>query len=545
MLKRMKARWKRAVSGLLAVIMAAGMLPTSALAADTGGKSNPYAPTGNFELNVAGATAWNSGDEALTVYKTESGSTQATTIPAAVPFAFLEDKGGDRLKIGYQGGGWTGSTLDGTGWVDKDNVLVNLPDVLPSIAYDRGGGRQFNSRLTRFEHVIPASYALAEQLAQLQKEAMSSGDTLVVRQSGQTVSVSRAKGGQLNSYSLDGAAYQKYDTWTEYETDSLSDLSYDLPYAIGRAYSADPSVTLTMFCPQTVKRAPARVAPTGGVGAYNPGSPGGKKPSTSNVAWSTDPERTFLRFTLLEFPQGVVTDLNNGDYSTWHVVGTPLNVVWSKGRDGNTWSADKCRSDVTWYNSQAVRYNSKGADAAQLMAGSSVEYGVYSYDATAGHNKRWVTTADEFQAESGITDQQKEQMFHCNSSSWSSGWTDGDYTSMWGTDSESVTPIAKKRNVKMKEELLSVGIDLGTSTTQLVFSRLLIENMASAYSIPRMVITKKEIQYQSEIYFTPLLDAVTIDFAKVRRLVEQEYASAGIRKEAIDTGAVIDRKSVV
>ena len=49
----------------------------------------------------------------------------------------------------------------------------------------------------------------------------------------------------------------------------------------------------------------------------------------------------------------------------------------------------------------------------------------------------------------------------------------------------------------MKEELLSVGIDLGTSTTQLVFSRLLIENMASAYSIPRLVITKKYIQYQS------------------------------------------------
>ena len=440
MLKHMKAHWKRAVSGLLAVIMAAGMLPASALAADTGGSSNPYAPTGNFELNVAGATAWNGGDEALTVYKTESGSTQAAIIPAAVPFVLLDDKGGDRLKIGYQNGGWTGSTLDGTGWVDKENVLVNLPDVLPSIAYDRDSGKLFNSRLTRFEYVVPGSYALAEQLAQLQKEAMSSGETLVIRQSGQTVSVSRAKGGQLNSYSLDGAAYQKYDTRTEYETDSLGDLGYDLPYTIGRAYSADSSVTLTVFCPQTVKRAPARVAPTGDVGAYNPGSPGGKKPSTSNVAWSTDPERTFLRFTLLEFPQGVVTDLNNGDYSTWHVVGTPLNVVWSKGRDGNTWSADKCRSDVTWYNSQAVRYNSKGANAAQLMAGSSVEYGVYSYDATAGHNKRWVTTADEFQAESRITDQQKEQMFHCNSSSWSSGWTDGDYTSMWGTDSESVTP---------------------------------------------------------------------------------------------------------
>lgn len=52
----------------------------------------------------------------------------------------------------------------------------------------------------------------------------------------------------------------------------------------------------------------------------------------------------------------------------------------------------------------------------------------------------------------------------------------------------------------MKEELLSVGIDLGTSTTQLIFSRLTVENMATSYTVPRMVITKKEIQYKSDIY---------------------------------------------
>ena len=168
---------------------------------------------------MAGATAWNDGNEALTVYKTEGGSTQATTIPAAVPFALLEDKGGDRLKVGYQNGGWTGANLDGTGWVDKDSVLVNLPDILPSITYDRDSGKLFNSRLTRFEYIVPGSYALAEQLAQLQQEAMSGGETLVVRQSGQTVSVSRAKGdpAQLLSYSLNGVTYQKYDIWTEYE----------------------------------------------------------------------------------------------------------------------------------------------------------------------------------------------------------------------------------------------------------------------------------------------------------------------------------------
>ena len=443
MLKNIKSHWKRAVSGLLAMVMAIGMLPAAAFAAGTDGASNPYAPTGNFELNVAGSTAWNGGGSPLAVYKTENGSTQAATIPVSAAFALLEDKGGSRVKIGYvSDSGWTGADLDGTGWVDKDSVLVNLPDVLPSIAYESDSGKQFSSRLTRFEYAVPSSYALAEQLALLQAEAMSSGETLVVRQSGQAVSVSRAKGdpAQLHSCTLDGATYQKYDSWTEYETadDSLNALSYELPFSVDRAYSADPSVTLTMFCPKsTPLRAPAAAAstPTGGVGAYNPGSPGGKKPTTSDVTWSTNPERTFLRFTLIEFPQGVVTDLNNGDYETWHVVGTPLNVVWGDG-----WSADKCRSDITWYNSQAVRYNSMGANAAQLMAGSSVEYGVYSYDATAGHNKRWVTTADEFQAESGITDQQKEQMFHCNSKSWSSGWTDGDYTSMWGTDAESVTP---------------------------------------------------------------------------------------------------------
>ena len=172
MLKCIKEHWKRAFSGLLAAVMAIGMLPASAFAVDTSGGSNLYTPTGSFELNVAGSTAWNGGDEALTVYKTEGGSIKATTIPTATPFAILEDKGDNRLKIGYQDGGWTGASLDGTGWVEKDSVLVNLPDVIPSIAYESDGSRLFNSRLTRFEHVVPASYALAEQLAQRQQEPM-------------------------------------------------------------------------------------------------------------------------------------------------------------------------------------------------------------------------------------------------------------------------------------------------------------------------------------------------------------------------------------
>ena len=445
MLKHLKHHWKRTVSGFIALVMAAGLLPGTSLAAETAATpviqtEAAYAPTGNFELNVAGTTAWNGGAEPMTVYSTQAGTTQVTEIPAGEPFALLEDSGGERLKIGYSEGGWTGGTLEDAGWVDKDGILVNLPDLIPSIAYVREDAEKtFNSRLTRFEYVIPCPYGEAERLAQLQAEAMEDGETLLVRMEGQTVTVSRATGdpASLEEYTLDGETYRKYGKWTEISAADSGISAHQLPYEISTVYSADPSFTLGMFVPQTSKpnRAPSNVTPTGDVGAYNPGSPGGQKPHTSNVAWAIDPERSFLRFTLVEFPGGVVTDLNTMDWNTWHVVGTPLNVVWSNG-----WSAEQCRSDVTWYNSSAMHYNGMGSNAPQLMAGTSVSNGVYSYDATAGYNQRWVTTADEFQAETGITDQQKEQMFHLNSSAWSTGWLNGDYTSMWGTDAQSVTP---------------------------------------------------------------------------------------------------------
>ena len=45
----------------------------------------------------------------------------------------------------------------------------------------------------------------------------------------------------------------------------------------------------------------------------------------------------------------------------------------------------------------------------------------------------------------------------------------------------------------MKETILSVGIDIGTSTTQLIFSKLTIENEASSYVVPRINIVDKEV----------------------------------------------------
>ena len=89
----------------------------------------------------------------------------------------------------------------------------------------------------------------------------------------------------------------------------------------------------------------------------------------------------------------------------------------------------------------------------------------------------------------------------------------------------------------MSEALLSVGIDVGTTTSQLVFSRLSVENQANAFSVPQFSITERKILYRSPVRFTPLLSDAEIDAAALGRMVRDEFASAGISH--VDTGAVI------
>ncbi|MFA1819928.1 ethanolamine ammonia-lyase reactivating factor EutA [Virgibacillus oceani] len=91
----------------------------------------------------------------------------------------------------------------------------------------------------------------------------------------------------------------------------------------------------------------------------------------------------------------------------------------------------------------------------------------------------------------------------------------------------------------MAEKMLSVGIDIGTSTTQLVFSDLTIENVASAFNVPRIIIADKEVIYKSEIINTPLMEGTKVDQHKIQKFVEAEYKKADIKKEKIKTGAVI------
>jgi ethanolamine utilization protein EutA len=91
----------------------------------------------------------------------------------------------------------------------------------------------------------------------------------------------------------------------------------------------------------------------------------------------------------------------------------------------------------------------------------------------------------------------------------------------------------------MNDILLSVGIDLGTTTTQVVFSHLEIENEATVFTVPRIKIVDKKIIYRGGIHFTPLLNRTTIDIQKVRDIVDDEYNKAGISPHDVSIGAVI------
>ena len=91
----------------------------------------------------------------------------------------------------------------------------------------------------------------------------------------------------------------------------------------------------------------------------------------------------------------------------------------------------------------------------------------------------------------------------------------------------------------MRDELLSVGIDIGTSTTQVIFSKISIEDMSSGFSVPRIEITGKEVLYQGNIRFTPLLSPTEIDMRGVREIVQSEYGAFGVKPEDIRTGAVV------
>ena len=82
--------------------------------------------------------------------------------------------------------------------------------------------------------------------------------------------------------------------------------------------------------------------------------------------------------------------------------------------------------------------------------------------------------------------------------------------------------------------LLSVGVDIGSSTSHLVFSRILLERLDSRY-----VVTQRETFFQSDILLTPYSAEETIDADTLGTFIAKQYMDAQVDPDEIDTGALI------
>ncbi len=95
---------------------------------------------------------------------------------------------------------------------------------------------------------------------------------------------------------------------------------------------------------------------------------------------------------------------------------------------------------------------------------------------------------------------------------------------------------SKGRTLEGEDEIciLSVGVDIGSSTSHLVFSRIVLERLDSRY-----VVTVRETFYESDILLTPYSGDETIDADALGAFIGKQYEYAKVQPEEIDTGALI------
>src|SRR3981081_3526518 len=82
------------------------------------------------------------------------------------------------------------------------------------------------------------------------------------------------------------------------------------------------------------------------------------------------------------------------------------------------------------------------------------------------------------------------------------------------------------------------GIDIGSSTSHLMFARVHLQRLSAALS-SRFVVVGRKILWQSPILLTPYRGDYTIDVDELAGFIGGCYAYAGIEREQVDSGAVI------
>lgn len=92
------------------------------------------------------------------------------------------------------------------------------------------------------------------------------------------------------------------------------------------------------------------------------------------------------------------------------------------------------------------------------------------------------------------------------------------------------------RSLEQEDEirLTSVGVDIGSSTSHLVFSRIVMEQVGNRY-----VVIERSVFHESEVLLTPYTDEMAIDADRLGNFIDRQYELAGLTPAEIDTGALI------
>jgi ethanolamine utilization protein EutA len=86
--------------------------------------------------------------------------------------------------------------------------------------------------------------------------------------------------------------------------------------------------------------------------------------------------------------------------------------------------------------------------------------------------------------------------------------------------------------------LVTVGIDIGSSGTQVIFSRINLRRYGEDLT-SRYYVVSRETLFQSPVALTPYASDERIDDAALGAIIEEAYAAAGVAPRDIDTGVVI------
>src|SRR5918995_127545 len=102
-------------------------------------------------------------------------------------------------------------------------------------------------------------------------------------------------------------------------------------------------------------------------------------------------------------------------------------------------------------------------------------------------------------------------------------------------DSQEVNQVAWAAD---NVELTTVGINIGSPTSPLMFPRVHLQRLSPALS-SRFVVVERKVLWQSPILLTPYVADFTIDTEKLAAFIARSYAEAGLARADVDSGAVI------